>query len=117
MRTTITLDPDVHRLLLQVAHKSKRPFKQVLNEVVRSSPGGNGAAKPCAQPVYSPGRSRIDMTKALSVIDAWFGHPRASVLERLTFLPALPHHCLLIFCVINPRSLLHLQHSFCLRSF
>ena len=69
MRTTITLDADVHRLLQQVAHKSKRPFKQVLNEVVRSSLGGTSVAKPFAQPVYSLGRSRIDLTKALSLAD------------------------------------------------
>lgn len=67
MRTTITLDADVHRLLQQVAHKRKRPFKQVLNDVVRSSLGGTGMAEPFAQPVYSLGRSRIDLTKALSL--------------------------------------------------
>ena len=57
----------MHRLLQQAAHKSKRPFKQVLNEAVRSSLGGTSAAKPFAQPVYSLGRSRIDLTKALSL--------------------------------------------------
>ena len=67
MRTTITLDADVHRLLQQIAHKRKRPFKQVLNEVVRSSLGGTGVAKAFAQPVYSLGSSRIDLTKALSL--------------------------------------------------
>lgn len=67
MRTTITLDADVHRLLQQVAHKSKRPFKQVLNEVVRSSLGGTSMAEAFTQPVYSLGRSRIDLTKALSL--------------------------------------------------
>jgi hypothetical protein len=67
MRTTITLDADVHRLLRQLAHTSKRPFKQVLNEVVRSSLGGTSAVRPFAQPVYSLGRSRINLTKALSL--------------------------------------------------
>jgi hypothetical protein len=67
MRTTITLDADVHRLLQQVVHKSKRPFKQVLNELVRSSLSGTGMATPFRQPVYSLGRSRIDLTKALSL--------------------------------------------------
>ena len=67
MRTTITLDADVHRLLQQVAHKRKRPFKQVLNEAVRSGLGAAATAKPFAQPVYSLGRSRIDLTKALSL--------------------------------------------------
>jgi hypothetical protein len=67
MRTTVTLDADVHRLLQQAAHKRKRPFKQVLNEVVRSSLGGTALAEPFAQPVFSLGRSRIDLTKALSL--------------------------------------------------
>ena len=67
MRTTVTLDADVHRLLQQVAHKRKRPFKQVLNEVVRSSLGGTAMAALFTQPVYSLGRSRIDLTKALSL--------------------------------------------------
>ena len=31
------------------------------------------------------------------------------------FLPAIPHQCLLGFRVVDPRSLLHLQHSFYLR--
>jgi hypothetical protein len=58
MRTTAALDADVHRVLQQVAHKRKRPFKQVLNEVVRGSLAGTGLAKPFAQPVYSLGCSR-----------------------------------------------------------
>lgn len=32
------------------------------------------------------------------------------LLERLTCLPAIPHQRLLAFGVVNPRSLLHLQH-------
>jgi hypothetical protein len=36
MRTTVTLDDDLMRALKQRAHERERPFKQVLNEVVRA---------------------------------------------------------------------------------
>ncbi len=67
MRTTVALDPDVHRLLQQAAHKRKRPFNQVLNEVVRDSLSGTAMAEPFIQPVFSLGRCPIDLTKALSL--------------------------------------------------
>jgi len=54
-------------LLQQAAHKRKRPFKQVLNEVVRSSLGATAMAEPFSQLVFSLGCSRIDLTKALSL--------------------------------------------------
>lgn len=37
-------------------------------------------------------------------------------LKRVTFLPTFPHQRFLTLCVINSRSLLHLQHSPCRRS-
>jgi hypothetical protein len=39
MRTTVTLDPDVERLLKDTAHKRGKSFKVVLNEAVRQSLG------------------------------------------------------------------------------
>lgn len=39
MRTTVTLDPDVERLLKTTAHKRGKSFKVVLNEAVRQSLG------------------------------------------------------------------------------
>ena len=39
MRTTVTLDPDVERLLKNAAHKRGKSFKVVLNEAVRQSLG------------------------------------------------------------------------------
>ena len=39
MRTTVTLDPDVERLLKTTAHKRGKSFKVVLNEAVRDSLG------------------------------------------------------------------------------
>jgi hypothetical protein len=35
MRTTVTLEPDVARLLEDAVHRERRPFKAVLNEAVR----------------------------------------------------------------------------------
>jgi hypothetical protein len=35
MRTTLTLDPDVARLLEDAAHRERRPMKQVVNEALR----------------------------------------------------------------------------------
>jgi hypothetical protein len=42
MRTTLTLDADVARLLADEAHRQRKPFKQVVNEAIRRglSPGG-----------------------------------------------------------------------------
>ena len=35
MRTTLTLEPDVARLLAEEAHRQRKPFKQVVNEAIR----------------------------------------------------------------------------------
>jgi len=35
MRTTLTIDPDVGKLLEQEAQRSRKPFKQVVNEALR----------------------------------------------------------------------------------
>jgi len=35
MRTTLTLDPDVARMLEEEAHRQRRPFKQVVNDAIR----------------------------------------------------------------------------------
>lgn len=65
MRTTVTLDPDVQRLLEEAQHRSRRPFKQVLNDAVRAGLGRGTAKAPAfKQPVYSLGRAKVDLTKA-----------------------------------------------------
>ncbi|MGF6963097.1 hypothetical protein OKW43_000102 [Paraburkholderia sp. WC7.3g] len=49
--------------------------------------------------------------------DEWFRSKSwANTLEGFALLPALPHQRFLGLGVINPASLLHLQHSHCLRS-
>jgi hypothetical protein len=35
MRTTLTLEPDVARLLEEEVHRQRKPFKQVVNEAIR----------------------------------------------------------------------------------
>jgi hypothetical protein len=35
MRTTLTLDPDVARLLDDAVHRERRPIKQVVNDALR----------------------------------------------------------------------------------
>jgi hypothetical protein len=35
MRTTLTLDPDVERMLEDEVHRVRRPFKQVVNDAIR----------------------------------------------------------------------------------
>jgi hypothetical protein len=37
MRTTVTLDPDVERLLKEKARQSRQSFKQVLNNAIREA--------------------------------------------------------------------------------
>ncbi|ODS56071.1 MAG: antitoxin [Acidobacteria bacterium SCN 69-37] len=35
MRTTLTLDPDVARLLEEEVHRQRKPFKHVVNDAIR----------------------------------------------------------------------------------
>jgi len=48
MRTTVTLDQDVERLLKESMHRSRRGFKETLNAAVRAAlgPRSVAAAKP-----------------------------------------------------------------------
>ena len=52
MRTTLTLDPDVARLLAEEAHRQRKPFKHVVNEALR-----RGLAP--APHARTPGRFRV----------------------------------------------------------
>ena len=40
MRTTLTLEPDVARMLKDAVHRTRRPFKEVLNAAVRAGLAG-----------------------------------------------------------------------------
>ncbi len=40
MRTTVTLEKDVERMLRDAMHRSRKSFKQTLNDAVRAGLGG-----------------------------------------------------------------------------
>ena len=42
MRTTLTLDPDVARLIEEEVHRQRRPFKQIINDALRRGLAGQG---------------------------------------------------------------------------
>ena len=48
MRTTLTLDPDVARLVDDAVHRERRPMKQVVNDALRRAlaPDDAGHAEP-----------------------------------------------------------------------
>jgi hypothetical protein len=45
VRTTLTLDPDVARMIEDEVHRQRKPFKQVVNDALRRglAPGGRPA--------------------------------------------------------------------------
>jgi hypothetical protein len=45
MRTTLTLDPDVARMIEEEAHRQHKPIKQVVNEALRRGLAPQGAAR------------------------------------------------------------------------
>lgn len=51
VRTTLTLDPDVARLLAEEAHRQRKPFKQVVNDAIRRGLGGRSAPRRSAYKV------------------------------------------------------------------
>jgi hypothetical protein len=72
MRTTVTLDDDLARALKRRAFERELPFKQVLNEAVRTGlASGGGERKPYRMKPGRPLRSRpgIDLVKASQLAD------------------------------------------------
>lgn len=64
MRTTITLDDDVARLISDAQHRERKSFKQVVNEAVRRGLAESAPAVPAYQlPVHHSGvRPGVDVT-------------------------------------------------------
>jgi hypothetical protein len=71
MRTTVTLDPDVQKLLKEAAHCSGKPFKVTLNDAIRAGLRPQRAAQAAAPnwPVFDMGLPLVDLTKALALAD------------------------------------------------
>ena len=73
MRTTLTIDDGIAQALKDLAHRSNKPFKQVVNETLRAGLSDAGSRrprrykiKPAALGGVSPG---IDLDKALALAD------------------------------------------------
>jgi hypothetical protein len=74
MRTTLTIEDGIARALKELAHRSGKPFKQVVNETLRAGLGATGArrskpyrVRPAALGGLLPG---INLDKALALADA-----------------------------------------------
>ena len=74
MRTTLTLDDAIARALKERAHRSGRPFKQVVNETLRAGLAASGTRRnkpykvtPAALGGVLPG---VNLDKALALADA-----------------------------------------------
>ena len=73
MRTTLTLDPDVARLLAEEAHRQRKPFKQVVNEAIRKglapSPAGRSQGTFRVHPHKTTLRPGIDVASFNKLVD------------------------------------------------
>jgi len=69
MRTTVTLDHDVVKLLRNAAHQQHRSTKAVLNDGLRAGLGKKPAVKrkKYSFPTFSMGSPTIDLTKATAI--------------------------------------------------
>jgi hypothetical protein len=74
MRTTLTIDDHLARALKELAHRSGKPFKQIVNETLRAGLGAATARrsrpykiKPAALGGVAPG---VNLDKALALADA-----------------------------------------------
>jgi hypothetical protein len=86
MRTTLTIDDQIARTLKALAHRSGKPFKQVLNETLRAGLAAREIPtrarpyrlRPAALGGVLPG---IDLTKALRLAAALEDEELARKLE------------------------------------
>ena len=86
MRTTLTLDPDVARLLAEEAHRQRRPFKQVVNDAIRqglgSRQGGKRRGAFRVKPHVTKLRAGIDAGRFNQLADELEEEARISKLRR-----------------------------------
>jgi predicted transcriptional regulator len=86
MRTTLTIDDRTATALKELAHRSGKSYKQVVNEALASGLHDLEHPAPRAyqlQP-HSLGavRAGVDLDKALRVADAWADEASADKLEQ-----------------------------------
>ena len=74
MRTTLTLDDDLAEELRTLAHRTRRSFKQVVNEALRAGLAGHRRTRPrryrLAPPALDGVRPGFNLDKALQLSDA-----------------------------------------------
>jgi hypothetical protein len=59
VRTTLTLEPDVARLLEEEVHRARKPFKTVVNEALRRGLSPSGARRKVAAYRVVPHEARL----------------------------------------------------------
>jgi hypothetical protein len=59
MRTTLTLDPDVARMLEEEAHRQRKPVKQVVNEALRRGLAPRAGARSAGRYRVKPHRTTL----------------------------------------------------------
>ena len=59
MRTTLTLDPDVVRMLEDEMHRQRKPFKQIVNEAIRRGVSPRGRSKATTTYRVEPHRASL----------------------------------------------------------
>ncbi len=65
MRSTLTLDVDVSRLLQDRMKQEDKPYKQIVNEAIRNGFQANESRPVAFTPLsFSLGEPKIDLTKA-----------------------------------------------------
>lgn len=86
MRTTLTIDDQLAVTLKEVAHRSGKPFKQVVNEALRA--GLHELERPPPRPyrlqpaAMGPARAGVELDKALSLADMMEDEAIAHELEQ-----------------------------------
>jgi hypothetical protein len=71
-RTTVTLDADVQRLLKDMAYRTGKPYKWVLNDALRQglNPQRSNTRVPSpVWPVYDLGLPLVNLTHAMALAD------------------------------------------------
>jgi hypothetical protein len=73
VRTTLTLDPDVARLIEEAVHRERRPFKQVVNDALRRglapAPSSRHSEPYKLVPHASSLRPGVDLTALNRLVD------------------------------------------------
>jgi hypothetical protein len=65
MRTTVTLDPDVHALLRKLMRERGLSFKEAVNAAIRAGLAPKAEATEARTPTFDLGEPQVPLEKAL----------------------------------------------------